>query len=261
MPAGGSCLLVLLLFSQRMQYYHLKNNIYISVFNQKPILLDTLRDRYIFIHENEFKILNYIIDNNISTLKKDSEVLNKLETFIHEGILNPDPQNEKFPFFPFDTVESSGIFNLMWDPDKHYIQNENKTNIFLIFKTYLALFRIYTILHCKGLDSLINCIKKQKGTNCCTMVEEDKIQNLVASLNQACKMFPWRIRCLEWSSTLVFLLLKKNVKANLVIGVQTNPFLAHAWVEYNGVVINDDSSLKESLARILIEPYKERLYK
>jgi hypothetical protein len=51
--------------------------------------------------------------------------------------------------------------------------------------------------------------------------------------------------CLQRSAAAVCLLKKYGFAAEMVIGVQQLPFLAHAWVELNGAVINDKPYMAE----------------
>jgi len=45
--------------------------------------------------------------------------------------------------------------------------------------------------------------------------------------------------CLQRSAATACLLKRFGVSAQLVIGAQQMPFKAHAWVEVDGVVVND----------------------
>ena len=52
-------------------------------------------------------------------------------------------------------------------------------------------------------------------------------------------------RCLQRSAAAVCLLKKSGFPAEMVVGVQQIPFLAHAWVELEGRVVNDKPYLSE----------------
>jgi hypothetical protein len=62
-----------------------------------------------------------------------------------------------------------------------------------------------------------------------------------AAINTACVLYFKQIECLQRSAALVCLLRRFGTPAELVIGAQQLPFRAHAWVEVNGVVVNDSS--------------------
>ncbi|WP_410010656.1 lasso peptide biosynthesis B2 protein [Phyllobacterium zundukense] len=43
----------------------------------------------------------------------------------------------------------------------------------------------------------------------------------------------------------------QKIALKLIIGAKTRPFCAHAWVEHDGTVINDDPALRNKLAVLL----------
>ena len=59
------------------------------------------------------------------------------------------------------------------------------------------------------------------------------------ALNVACCFYPRRVLCLQRSAVLVRMLRANGIGASMVIGAQKMPFMAHAWVEVGGQIIND----------------------
>ena len=59
------------------------------------------------------------------------------------------------------------------------------------------------------------------------------------AINTACVLYFKQVECLQRSAALVCLLRQLGTRAHLVIGAQQLPFRAHAWVEVNGLVVND----------------------
>lgn len=55
----------------------------------------------------------------------------------------------------------------------------------------------------------------------------------------AAALYPGRAACLERSLMLYWWLRRAGVPVQFRMGAQMYPFLAHAWVEYRGRVIND----------------------
>jgi hypothetical protein len=56
----------------------------------------------------------------------------------------------------------------------------------------------------------------------------------------------WKqVPCLQRSAATTCLLRRYGIAAQLVIGVESRPFRAHAWVEVSGRVINDKSYMRE----------------
>jgi hypothetical protein len=52
-------------------------------------------------------------------------------------------------------------------------------------------------------------------------------------------LFPGRAQCLERSLVLYDYLRCRGIAAQVRLGIQRYPFMAHAWVEYRGEPIND----------------------
>lgn len=59
------------------------------------------------------------------------------------------------------------------------------------------------------------------------------------AVNLACVLYFKEVLCLQRAATTTCLLRQGGIPAQMVIGVQPLPFSAHAWVEVQGVVVND----------------------
>jgi hypothetical protein len=85
-----------------------------------------------------------------------------------------------------------------------------------------------------------------------TLLAADADSALVASAEYAVAMaaalYPGHAACLERSLVLYWSLRRAGVPVEYRMGVQMYPFLAHAWVEYQGVPIND---VVENMRRFL----------
>lgn len=57
----------------------------------------------------------------------------------------------------------------------------------------------------------------------------------------AAALYPGRALCLERSLTLFYFARRAGIPVTYHHGVQPLPFMAHAWVEYEGGVINDSN--------------------
>lgn len=62
---------------------------------------------------------------------------------------------------------------------------------------------------------------------------------IVRFVNIACAFYFKKVLCLQRAAVTTCLLRKTGIPAQLVIGVQTLPYGAHAWVEVEGAVVND----------------------
>ena len=62
--------------------------------------------------------------------------------------------------------------------------------------------------------------------------------------------YPGRALCLEQSLLLYDVLRRQGVPAKYCQGVKLHPFQAHAWIEYQGQVINDVPEHVKGFARL-----------
>jgi Transglutaminase-like superfamily len=64
------------------------------------------------------------------------------------------------------------------------------------------------------------------------------------AVNLACSWYPKRALCLQRSAVTTFLLRSCGVPAQMVIGAQKLPFKAHAWVEVDGLAVNERTDVQ-----------------
>jgi hypothetical protein len=79
-------------------------------------------------------------------------------------------------------------------------------------------------------------------------VEWSEIRQIVRMVKLAAKYSPPWITCLRKSLVLWYLLRRKGIETELQIGSRLNDgkFEGHAWIEYQGIVLNDNPSVRES---------------
>ena len=65
------------------------------------------------------------------------------------------------------------------------------------------------------------------------------------AVDLACIWYWKHVLCLQRSSATTCLLRRYGIPAQMVIGAQHLPFRAHAWVEVNGLVVNDKPYMPE----------------
>lgn len=85
--------------------------------------------------------------------------------------------------------------------------------------------------------------------------ELESARRLGWGVEVAARRGPWPANCLQRSLVLWFLLRRRGLPAELRIGVRRTPdtgtggpLLFHAWVEQDGVVLNDAPDMRERFA-------------
>jgi hypothetical protein len=72
----------------------------------------------------------------------------------------------------------------------------------------------------------------------------EAVSAICSTVDRAAVYYFKRAWCLQRSATTACLLRLYGVGAQLVIGVEKQPFYAHAWVEVDGRVVNDHPSVQ-----------------
>jgi hypothetical protein len=72
-----------------------------------------------------------------------------------------------------------------------------------------------------------------------TDVNADLVARAEYAIATGAALYPGRAACLERSLVLYWWLRRAGVPVEYRMGVQMYPFLAHAWVEFRGQVVND----------------------
>jgi len=71
------------------------------------------------------------------------------------------------------------------------------------------------------------------------------IGEICHAIDSACVWYRKEVRCLLRSAATACLLRSRGIPGRLVIGAQSMPFRAHAWVEVNGRVVNDRPGVRD----------------
>ena len=78
----------------------------------------------------------------------------------------------------------------------------------------------------------------------------EHVMEISDALALAAAFYPGRAKCLERSLTLYYLARREGAGVHYRQGVQTCPFVGHAWVEYQGEVINDVEEHIKTFSRL-----------
>lgn len=104
-----------------------------------------------------------------------------------------------------------------------------------VFDLVLALF---------SLRALCWCVRSWPKSHC-KKLDSDLIGLLCNAVHRACVWYPKKTLCLQRSAVTTCLLRSCGMPALMKIGVRPMPFLAHAWVEVDGSVVNDWPRVKQ----------------
>src|SRR5881392_3467815 len=72
--------------------------------------------------------------------------------------------------------------------------------------------------------------------------DAETVQRVCNAVNHALIWYPKRVMCLQRSAVTTCLLRNQGVPARMVLGAQKYPFRAHAWVEVDGLPVNETNN-------------------
>lgn len=78
--------------------------------------------------------------------------------------------------------------------------------------------------------------------------QSEVIDRVCKAVNYACVWYPKQALCLQRSIVTTYLLRKRGVAAQMVLGAQQVPFKAHAWTEVEGRAINERNDVQNIYA-------------
>jgi hypothetical protein len=245
-------------------HFSLASNVYAATFEQAIIILDGTSDKYISLVDDAAVFFSLILKN----------------AFVHQndGLYYPvcadqPDKNNNYDYWiryfiekKFITqgsgtthlagpLQSGGLVGYRWDIKKSW-KPFSVAPIMDTVRAFFVLARVHRIIKRKGILGVIMLIKKSASSVQATIPSAQEIEKLSASVDAASLLYPKKTLCLAWATTFVVLALRKKWQMNFVIGVQTNPFYAHAWAEtVSGTVINDDPLIAQALSVIFKQPY------
>lgn len=117
----------------------------------------------------------------------------------------------------------------------------------LKFNVFWRLFVIDYLLKKYGFKYSCELMKKQKQKIIKPQsVDHVDLKDFCFTLREICQnhILHNKALCLHQSLLAFILLSKKGIEIDLCFGVQPDSFSAHAWLEKDGIVINDDPKIK-----------------
>jgi hypothetical protein len=125
-----------------------------------------------------------------------------------------------------------------------------KPKMTTVLSALVGLIVFDAILSLLSLKSMCLCVrswpvKRPRHADPCV------ISRVCGAVARACVWYPRRTLCLQRSAVTTCLLRTYGISAQMMIGVRPMPFLAHAWVEADGSVINDWPRVKKFYYSVL----------
>jgi hypothetical protein len=244
-------------------YFSLAPNMYATCFDNAVIILDGKNDNYLSLIDDAadyfcFILKHRFLQKNNKYYCADAPNQTDIHTywithFIEKSFIATSIQSTHLT----EPLKQGGLIGYRWDAKISWktMSPFAHASAWDIINAYYMLLKISRSLKRTGISAIIDLLKKEKFEKNNYDPSEEEIKKLSTAVDAASILYPKKIYCLVWAATFAVVALKKGWRCNLVIGVQTNPFYAHAWAECTGKVINDDPMIAQLLSIIFREPY------
>ncbi len=267
-------------------YFSLTPHTYAARFDNAIIILDSTNDNYLSFIDTAADYLQFALDSpftrdqagkltpaenealsrgirhsQLATPDKnpqeftcDLEQLNYwVSHFLENNFIQESTQEKRKNIAPLP-LQAGGLIEYQWDHKPSWKPFTHTSKIQTI-KTFFTLAHVHRTLKRKGIKGILDAIKNTTTQHKnLRLPTEQEINALADAVDAASLLYPKKTFCLAWASTFVLLALRKNWSCNLAIGIQVNPFYAHAWAQVAGNVIHDDPAIAKVLSIILKEP-------
>lgn len=241
-------------------FFEWNKDVFGASFRERIILLILRRDNYSGLDKNASRCIDFVLKNEFSYKNGffypissksniDNIALNKvIMKFIDLKIINTTENKTRRNKIAVPK-EPGGIAQLEWLTKLD--NNDIKPKNLLILKAFFYLCKSHFILKISKINGLIGEINRNKIKTRSAVSSVEQSLVLASALDSACLFFPRNTACLLYAASLLMLHRNQNLECNFVIGVQNAPFYAHAWIEVDNTVINDNPELNKKLAPIV----------
>lgn len=106
-------------------------------------------------------------------------------------------------------------------------------------QAFLLLVLFDAVLRLGGLQRALRLARRLGASERASVWHDDDTNAVAHGVAMAAAFYPRRALCLEQSLALYVALGRAGAPAKLRIGVRPLPFVAHAWVEIDGIAINE----------------------
>lgn len=213
-----------------------------SHLNGEVTILDEVNDRYI------------LLDHDQTTALSASMTGGKINSLVRQLILENILQFAEGESLKPNSTKEGGAGLLDWNSGT-YENSHSSFPLRILFKAALALCLSKYLLKTKGFHQCLQTCRNYRANS--SGKEEDRQHQMdlankyLAAIKAAAPALPFKCKCMEASIALYLMLRNADLHPELNIGYQRYDFLSHAWVEIEGVAVDDDDALVSNMTKIL----------
>lgn len=233
--------------------YLIPRHVHLCTAGNQVIFLDLKHDKYFAISTAEQQALNGQVsgwpadtsDNHARHVTGSSESV--IRSLIERGLLTADAHAGKQAAAP--AIEP--VSEVLVDDD---FERRNSIDVVHLCKFLLACARARIALRVRSLQYAVESVRRRKARtlNGDAAFDIQKCRELVAIFDRLRPFFfTAKDACLFDSLALIEFLALHGCHPIWVIGVQTHPFAAHSWVQYNELSFNGPAEFQRRFTPIL----------
>lgn len=216
-----------------MKNFELVCGVYTRIVSDNLVFLDSNNMKYFQLDRLKTKIILNCFNNLEKTQKHKITNQNILKLLVNNNLIKEtnnilvdfrNKENDDKFIKPITSIYSKSFFNRDKLTTQKYI-------LVLILNLFVRIkFKI---------------VKNPLLFDCCKFMNdsgEEKLLKLIGQFNSALVYSPWGgiNKCLIKSMALKYYLHFYGFNSDLIIGVKTEPFYAHAWLQLNDYILNDE---------------------
>lgn len=137
------------------------------------------------------------------------------------------------------SVRTSSVAQAVNRPQSRRADARSNSQVPSFLGCLVRLLIVHVLLKTIGLRGLLRYIARRASPSPNSRVPPELIALATTRVSRAAVWYPFGAACLERSVCLLWVIRLAGGEVDLRIGVQPFPFLAHAWIEYQGAPINE----------------------
>jgi hypothetical protein len=218
-------------------HYRLRSGLTYCVDAQRVVFLDISRNRYFTLAGDANTAFIEFCERGFT----GSNQATGFDKLLLAGVLEPDPFVRFEPLTipkPHSALTPFGQSSL---PDK----------LSAIHAQYGAMINLWR----EPLEMIVQTMKNRRARSLATLAPPTPGPSwaaLASAFRATQNLRPKAAHCLTSSLAFLKVGFSRNLNAQLVFGVQAAPFLAHCWVESEGVILNDELEFVSCFTPILV---------
>jgi hypothetical protein len=235
---------------QSEQQYWLSFHVHVVVTDNYVVLLDLRRDKYIGVAREDIPALAGSVVGWPSLLPSQNPPVRPatriLSTMLAAGMLTCDPALGK-------EARPLSMPRPQWPAIEADLERRPRTTLRHVSQVLIAATQARVLLKWRPIETVVARVKARKDRRSATSpFDLDAARPLVeAFLYLRPLFFTAKDECLFDSLVLIEFLARHGLYPAWIIGVQTDPFKAHSWVQAGDHVLNDQPEIISGFTPIL----------